>query len=188
MPRSTLPMYVGGTDELVYMEEKLDSRGGIPWQAGGVRNYTRRWLVRTRDNRLGANRILRAMGLAPFSPYATEDGLEWDPQALFVAARLLDPLDHQDGFHRIVECDYSTEMSPGGPVFSAFGMDDQGAQNHPEMVPPDIEWDGDTVREAPPHDLNGKAYKNSADHPYKPAVAFEQGRAILVYTRNQLSY
>ncbi len=187
-PLAPRRLQVGQNTYLWWADEKLDSRTGTPWMAGGARNYTRKWLVKVKDNRLGANVILRAMGLFPYMTYATPDGGDWDTQALLVSARLEDPVDVLDGYHKIVVAEYSTEMPPGGPVFSLFGIDPAGAQNNPEMVPPEVEWDGEVIREAPPYDLDKKAYLNSANQPYKPAPSFEKAHAVLIYTRNQLSY
>lgn len=172
-----------------YCEEQNDSRGGSPFIAGGKRTYSRKWLVKTKDKELGANVICRAPGILPFAPYATEDGKEWDYQALCVDIRMEDPIDRNDGYHKFVIAEYSTDMPVGGPpAFVGFGAAALGAQAMPWMEPPHIEWDSEVHREARPRDLNGNAYLNSAFVPFKPAPTVEVGRSVLIYERNEQSH
>ena len=141
-----------------WCEEQIDSRLGSPFKAGGLRTYTRKWMVKVKDKNLGANIVCQAIKVKPYAPYATEDGKEYDYQALCIDIRLEDPVDRLDGFHKIVVAEYSTEMPKGGPPkFTAFGLNANGSQNQPWMEPPHIEWDAEVVREAPSKDLKGKA-------------------------------
>lgn len=170
--------------------ELRDSRTGSPFMAGGERQYERRWTVVTNIVSLDPNTVCQAPGIPlPYSPYVSDDGFINDLNAVAVSFRAEKVDAQDDGFHWIVTVTYSTKVPVGGiPALTMFGSSAMGSQNNPHLEPPDVEWDWEIIREAPARDLDGRAFLNSANQPFTPAPTFEKAIAVLVYSRNELTY
>jgi hypothetical protein len=179
-----------GRNNFLKVDELIDTRGGTAFQSDGDREYFRKFHVIVDRKEIGASVICAlAPGLpAPFSPYLSPDGIEFDEFALLVNKSAV-RLDSTEFFHWIVTCQYSTQVPEGGvPELMKEGAWADGAQNKPWLMRPHIEWDWEEFTHYPSRDLDGKAYVNSADMPFAPAPGFPAARAILVVRRNEPSF
>jgi hypothetical protein len=177
--------------------DELDTKhDGTVFDANdGHREYTRQFLVRVVDKRLGPLAVCTAQFLPrPWSSYQSKDGLEWDIRAL--AQQISAKQDDGDWAQWTVTVKYSTRMPPGGipqnPGWPAgpdgVGGHQKGAANNPELEPPEERWEMLEVHRAWPVDLDGKAFVNTASVPLNPAPAVEVGMPVYVLTRNELNF
>jgi len=172
---------------IISVHEIEVSLDGTPFVASHVRTYKRQFRVIV-DNPLGeSNQICSAVGIPlPFAPY-TGGGTTYDLSALCVkiSAALQVP---EDRFHWIVTCEYSSEMPEGGPSACSYGIDAIGPQNEPEKEPWIIGWEPEVITKAYERDMSGNAFTSSAGKPFKPAPTFQMARAVITFTRNQLTF
>ena len=181
-----MPQIKVNAANFVKVEEITDTRVGTPFTVDNIRTYERRWLVVVNNKEMGASMVCRAPGLpAPWSPYMSADGTEFDELAVMVnlsARKFL----ADEFYHWIVTAQYSTEVPEGGiPALTMLGADAKGSQNEPWLERPIVEWDWDESTDTPSRDLDGKPYTNSANMPFTPAPAFPAARSVLVIRRNE---
>lgn len=167
--------------------ERIESRQGSPFNADGHREYTRVFKVRVNDKRIGVNRVCRAPGIPdPLSPYVMADGGDQDLHARAVRYSA-ERLDSTESLEWLVTVQYSTRMPEGGiPLIAGLGINERGFQNQPDLVPAKFRWTTETTTEAPPYDLEGRAFTNSARSPLTPAPTVEIQRPVLTMVRNEL--
>lgn len=167
-------------------ELRYQGREGTPFDAYSDREYTEEYLVETKTKLITEIAVCSCPGLPkPFWPHPS------DLAALCVSlrARLKE---EDDWVFWVVTAKYSTKMPDGGPRVGATAGNlpnqSTGAQNNPELEPPDIEWDFEVLHRAPPRDLDKKAFLNTAKQPFTPAPSFEYANAVLLITRNELDF
>ncbi len=164
------------------------SRDGTPFVASHVRTYKRQFRVIVDNPLAESNQICQAGPIPlPFAPYTSADGGDYDVSALCVKIAAAQQVP-DDRMHWIVTCDYSTEMPEGGPSACFYGSFPLGAQNQPELEPWVISWEPETITKAYQYDRNGNAFTSSAGKPFKPAPSYQTARAVLCFTRNQLTF
>lgn len=171
---------------LFQMIEELYENSGTPFDAGGVRTYTRKFKVITKHATLGPSAVCSCPGIPyPYSMYIPGRALEYDllARAVRISAQ------REAGADRswIVTVEYSTQMPEGGPIPSGkigLGWSTMGAQNAPWDEPPHLEWDPETTTKTPLADLDGKPFVNKAKQLIYPAPPVEDGVSVLVITKN----
>ena len=184
-------------DLFVKVDELFQERTGVPFNADGSRDYTRKFLVVVKRKGLSAATVCSAPGLPlPWSSYiagSDEDGItEFDPSALLVRWDAA-PQTKDDWQNWIATATYSTRIPAGGQPTEgggaqSLGNKQKGSGNNPEMEPPEVDWDADVQQRSPLYDLDGYAFVTSADQPFYPAPQFEYANAVLTITRNELGF
>lgn len=154
--------------------------------ATGDRNYVQEWLVQVKTSAIDSLAVLDCPGLPRAGAfYASDTAFDLLSLAIkFSSKRLTDA----DWGQWLVTVNYSTKLPPGGFPNSPGGPQGDGANNNPELEPPDIEYDYEVGQEAPQSDLDKKAYLNSAKLPFSPPPKFPAGYPILMISRNELGF
>ena len=172
--------------------EMSSSRMAMPFNAGGPREYTKKYKVICAHKLDGPQLACFAPGIpAPYSPYVSKR--EWDIYARSIRTKAVQVDDAENLAHYEVTVDYSTDIPRGG-IPENFGypsngqQGNQGPQNNPELEPPEISWEYEEVKKTGLTDLDGKPFQNSALMPFNPPPPIEGCRPILVVTRNDLSF
>lgn len=170
------------------VEELFDDVEGTPFDAGGVRTYTRHFLVTAWTNLVGPMQVAKCPGIpVPYAPYIPYRVAEYDLAArcIRIGARRRIQGDHQQW---LVRCDYSTLLPPGGHPnkLTDVGWPDStvGFMNNPWDEPPHIEIDPETTTRIPDLDRTGKAYLNSVQQPFASPVSVDGATSCVVVTRN----
>lgn len=179
--------------------EELDTdRTGVPFSADNVREYIRRFRVIAKDKRIGPLGACFCPGIPlPWSFYLIGNGIEYDTQAL--AVRFEAAQENPDDWPNwIVTVTYSTQMpeggqpefpgDPRGPSGAGRPRSQKGSATDPELAPPEVSWDEETIRITLPKDLDGKLYRNTAGVPLVPAPTHEFAYNVLTITRNDPTY
>jgi hypothetical protein len=167
--------------------EELYDHEGTPFDAGGVRTYTRKFRVVATVTTLGPSMVCSCPGIPmPFAPYIPGRALENDmlARAVKISAKRMMADDYKTW---IVTVEYSTAMPEGGPSPSSgtnLGWNRAGIQNNPWDEPPHLEWEPEVGTRTPTADLDQKPFVNSAGQPMYPAPAVEDGISVLVITKN----
>ena len=172
--------------------ELLPEREAVPFNAGGPRDYVRRYQV-IMTNKFHDPLLACAAPYIPrpYAMYITETG--YDTNALVVHISAQHREDAEMLAIYIVTVKWSTEIPTNG-IPENFGMPSSGGQqsggpeNNPELEPPDIDWDYEEVKRSGMTDLDGNPMTNSALMPFNPPIPIEGCRPILVYTRNDKSF
>lgn len=178
-------------------EELFAGRVGSPFVHAGPREYVRRFRVMTLDKRIGSLGVGYAPGLpAPYSPYLSGNGMEFDLRAFLVRYDTRQELE-DDWQAWIVEAHYSTDLGAVGfptEIGNPFGSQGQGrrpksgSQSDPTLQPPEIYWVKEVVNRALQHDRNGKPFLNSCGQPLTPAPTFPFPVLVLNVIRNETAY
>lgn len=174
------------------VDELPNEREGTPFVGWGLqpRTYTRRWLVVLKTQTVAAVIACTAPGIPlPYSPYVVgnvSSGFEYDTFALLQKLSAA-PRYKDDWSQWVVTGEYSTQLPPGGAPQNFGRPGGQGNnQDTPELEPPVIQWDWETVYRAPACDFDGNPFLNAAGDPYTPAPQFEFDIPVLVMERNEL--
>jgi hypothetical protein len=158
-----------------------------PFNSDGSRDYTYNFLVQTW---VPADEMMAVVAPTIPRPFT----LHPKDLAALVTNISAEMMDDEDPTLWKVAVRYSTRMPPGGPAATsgagAYSSPDQqqGGQNNPELEPPDVEWDSETIQLAKMTDLDGKPFLNAANQPLTPAPVFDFAYPVLMVTRNELSY
>lgn len=180
-----LALYYQSVDELPY------KRTGTPFNAGGAREYTRKFRVIVKLMTMGPLDVCFCPGLPLiWSPYMSVDGSEFDLLSRLVKYEA--EQEHDDDWQNwIVTASYSTNLPPGGipdqpgsPGQPSGGQKNPGAEDDPTLEPWDVKWGNETVQRALRYDLKGKAFVNSANQPFSPPPTFEFAHPILMVDMN----
>lgn len=170
------------------VEELYQDSEGTPFDANGVRTYSRRFLVTAWTNLVGPMQVAKCPGIpVPYAPYIPYRVAEFDLSArcVRITARRRVADDHQQW---VVQCDYSTQLPPGGhpDKLTDVGWPDSpvGFMNNPWDEPPHIEIDPETSVRIPDLDRTGKPYLNSVQQPFATPVSVDDATACMVVTRN----
>lgn len=178
-------------------QELLNSRTGVAFGKNGNRPLERNWLVKTTNKYYGPNEICSATGVAePYEQYVTPEGVDFDTNAccLELSARLVPQAEDDNRHWWIVTAKYGTDVPPEGiPTITNLGNYDTGSQTLPWEEPILIRYDSEVIQDCPPYSMdieNGKLkpFVNSALQPFTPPYTQEEGRRILVVTRNQQTF
>jgi len=194
---ASLNDYYGLVDELP------EGRAGTPFNHGGAREYTRKFLVHIKNKEMGPVAVCWHPGLPKrYDFYKSKSGVEYDLTSLCIKKSAV-PKNTQQGddwVQWIVTCEYSSELGkmaapddpgdPGDPGKPESGDSPKsaGASTNPELEPPELEWDWEIKNEAIPVDLDGQPFINSANQPLSPPPTVEVAFPVLVVTRNELQY
>ncbi len=164
---------------------------GTPFSHDGVRTYQRKFLVQYSNKFFGPVEICQCPGIPlPYSPYIVNTNIGTsDLRALCVkiSSEPYKVAHEGDWGKAIVSCDYSTDLKSGN-TGSNFPNKQDGAQNNPELEPPEIEWSFQENNRAFTADLDGNAFVNSAGLPLTPAPSIEVAYPVLTITRNELTF
>lgn len=180
----------------VSCDEIWEGRSGTPFDVSGNREYIRRFRVVARFKSMEALAVCLCPGLPlPGSLYVIPgpEGMNLPSTAFDLRALAINYNARQenddDWQNWTVDVKYATFMPPGGfPGTYGGSATSPGAQNSPELEPPDIEWDYEVVQIAPFRDLDGIAFKNAAEDLFDPAPQFPVAYPILSITRNELEF
>jgi hypothetical protein len=177
----------------VSVDEVFGDRTGVPFNAFGPRQYTRRFRVVVADKAAGEVAVCYAPGIPrPFALYFNSEQTEWDPFALLI--RLSATEENKDDWQSwIVTCEYSTEAPPNGqpdaPGYPSLGTGAAGgAANNPELQPPNVGWDYHEQARVFEKDLDKKVVVNSANQRFTPVPTVESGYYVLTIERNELKF
>lgn len=154
-----------------------EGRHGTAYSADGNREYTVPFLVQVKRKEMGPTAVCTCPGLPlPGSIYVTP--FEYD---LFARLTKLEAAqrDKDDWQAWIVTATYSTRPNDRQQTTTP---------DNPEDEPVEVDTDFEVDQYALQHDLDGKAFINSAYMPFSPAPTFPIACPILNITRNELDY
>lgn len=177
--------------------DELHDHSGTPFNVSSgnrfARNYVRSFLVEMNDPKWGVLEACLAPGLpTPYSPFINPYTGFFDGLALCVKIDAKRKVEKSPVW--IVQCDYSTELPVGGiPNTMGYPTNNRnqspsGAENNPELEPPEFEFDFEEVMVPARRDLDGRPFVNSSYEPFTPTPTIPFNRTVFHLTRNELDF